>query len=71
MSHEYKEVIAVYALLQPEIWERYKLFEVEGLREQKLLEEASKLLVRKWRTKRPKLFGKKRREQNTNRKSIT
>lgn len=71
MSYEYNEVVKVHNLLPPENWKRYKLFEVKGLREQILLEEASKLLAQKWRVKRPRLFGKKKHDQNTNRKSVT
>jgi hypothetical protein len=66
MSPEYEEVAKIYALCTPEIWERYVLFQIEGLREQELLEEAGKLLTRKWRTNRPRLLGRKRNEQNTN-----
>ncbi len=58
MSDAYHQVKAIYNLLPEEIWRRYDLFEIEGLREQILLEAACKKLFKAWRTKRPQLFNK-------------
>ncbi len=68
MSFEYENVVKAYALVPPETWERYKLLEIEGLREQIILENASKELLKKWRSKRPRLLGKRKKnnEQKTN-----
>lgn len=60
ISSEYKELEYIYSLRTPEIWKRYKILEIEGLREQVLLEKASKKLLKRWRNKRPALFGKNR-----------
>lgn len=64
MSFEYENMVKVYSLVTPEIWERYKLFEIEGLAEQAILEKASKKLLKKWRTKRPRLLGKRKKNDN-------
>ena len=67
MSPIYSNVKDFYALLPEEIWKRYELFEVEGLREQVLLDDASRKLLQVWRSKRPVIFNKdKKREQTTN-----
>ena len=58
MSDAYRQVKAIYALLPEEIWQRYKLFEIEGLREQIMLEIACKKLFKAWRTRRPQLINK-------------
>jgi len=61
MSAEYRAVQDIYKLLPPEVWENYKCFEIEGLREQVLLEAACQKLYKAWRHKRPSLFNKDRR----------
>ena len=60
MSDAYHQVKYVYNLLPEEIWQRYKLFEIEGLCEQIMLEAACKELFKAWRSKRPQLFNKDR-----------
>lgn len=60
MSNDYSGVRAIWKLVDPETWRRYKLFEIEGLKEQELLEHASKKLRKAWKTKRPRLLGKDR-----------
>jgi hypothetical protein len=47
----------VRGLLPEETWRRYKLLEIEGLREQELLAQASKALRARWRKKRPAMFN--------------
>ncbi|KKN17631.1 hypothetical protein LCGC14_0963830 [marine sediment metagenome] len=68
MSPEYENMVKACALVPPETWERYKLLEIEGLAEQIILENASKELLKKWRTKRPRLLGKRKKtnEQKSN-----
>lgn len=60
MSNAYQDVRAIWRLVDPETWRRYKLFEIDGLKEQELLECASKKLRKAWKTKRPRLLGKDR-----------
>jgi len=57
---DYIELIRIYALCKPELWYAYESMGITGLREQVLLEEASKKVLKLWRTKRPQLFGKDR-----------
>ena len=68
LSFEYGNMVKAYALVTPETWLRYNLLEIEGLAEQVILENASKELLKKWRTKRPRLLGKRKKndEQKTN-----
>lgn len=47
-ANEYKAVKEVRELLRDEIWERYKLFNVTGLREQDMLKKAESSLKRIW-----------------------
>ena len=69
MSNVFTTMMEAYALVPPETWKRYKLLGIEGLREQIILEDASKELLKKWRTKRPRLLGKRKKndEQKTDR----
>lgn len=60
MSKEYKEVKRIWDLLPAKIWARYKSFGIEDTREQNLLVAAGKKLNKKWKQKRPRLFGKDR-----------
>lgn len=64
MSPEYEDMVKAYSLRTPELWRRYKLLEIEGLAEQTLLENVSKKLLKKWRTKRPRLLGKRKKKNN-------
>lgn len=54
----------VRAMRPEETWKHYDLIGVEGLREQELLQEASKKLLRRWRLKRPRMFGPDREKKN-------
>lgn len=58
LSLEFTTFQEVYALRPPEVWENYAAIGVEGLREQDMLQEAGRNLVRRWRAKRPRMFGK-------------
>ncbi len=71
MSLEYGNMVKAYALVPPEIWARYKLLEIEGLAEQRILEETSKKLLKKWRNNRPRLLSKRKKnnEQKSNSQS--
>lgn len=47
----------VFALRPLEVWQNYKSIELEGLREQVMLEEAAVELRKRWKVKRPRMFG--------------
>lgn len=64
LSEEYNEVKKIYELLPPEMWRRYELFEIEGLREQELLQAACRKLWSAWRKNRPSLFNKDRKDND-------
>lgn len=51
---------AAYALRPPKVWEMYTAMGTEGLREQDILQEAIDPLRKRWRLKRPRIFGKDR-----------
>lgn len=57
ISAEMAEYKGVRALLPEATWKRYDLFGIEGLREQKLLRQASQKLNARWRKKRPAMFN--------------
>jgi len=57
MSDDYKNVYNIWKLVSAETWERYKIYGIEGLKEQEIIEEYGKALLLAWRNKRPKLFG--------------
>lgn len=57
LGTEYQEYKKVRALLPETTWDRYILFEIEGLREQKLHEQAAQKLRARWRRKRPAMFN--------------
>ena len=63
LSDAYVGVLGIYKLLPPDVWKLYKLHELEGMREQELLDEACKKLLKSWRTKRPTLFGKDKKDE--------
>ncbi len=65
MSFEYENMVKAYALVPLETWKTYKLLEIEGLAEQIILEKASKKLLKKWRTKRPRLLGKRKKNNES------
>lgn len=57
-SVEYGKLAYAWGLVRPEIWKRYKLNGITGLREQLILDEA-KIGVRKlWKRSRPSFFGR-------------
>lgn len=60
MSTAYKDMVYAHGLRPQEIWDRYKLLEIEGLAEQVLLSRASKALLKRWRKQRPTMFAKDR-----------
>ena len=60
MSSEFSELVKVRKLRSEEIWDRYKLYEFEGLREITLLEAASKKVAKLWKSGRPRVFNKNR-----------
>ena len=64
ISLEYREMVAVWALLPEATWGHYVLFQIDGLREQELLKIAQRNLLKKWKTKRPAMFNKDRSAPN-------
>lgn len=46
------------ALLPQEIWDNYKSFDINGLREQGILADAQLLLRKEWKKQRPYFFGR-------------
>ncbi len=60
MSSEFSELVKVRSLLPEATWKRYKLYEIEGLREVYLLEAASKKVAKLWKSGRPRVFNKNR-----------
>lgn len=57
MSHAFSDLVEAWDLLPEETWRRYEVFEIVGLREQSILEDAKSALLAAWRTNRPRLFG--------------
>ncbi len=56
MSAEYINLLKVRALLPEGTWRRYDAFEITDLREQILLSEAKRKLLKRWSHKRPAMF---------------
>ena len=50
MSKEFTELIKVRKLLPEATWRHYTLYEIDGLREQKLLEVVTKKVAKKWKS---------------------
>lgn len=57
LSEEMEAFKKVWALRPAEVWRNYEMLEIEGLQEQVLLQDASKTLIKRWRVKRPRMFG--------------
>lgn len=57
ISEELAAYKRVWALRPPEVWHHYELVGVEGLQEQVLLQDAGKALAKRWKRKRPRIFG--------------
>lgn len=68
MSKEFSELVNVRKLLPEATWKRYTLYEIDGLREQKLLEVAAKKVAKKWKSKRPPVFNPNRKRRNDDKK---
>jgi len=60
LSEEYRQIKYVWSLLPPEVWKRYETVSLEDTREQILLSNAQVALLKLWKNKRPRLFGKNR-----------
>ena len=56
MSSEYVNLLKVRALLPEDTWRRYDTFEITDLREQILLSEAKRGLLKQWSYRRPAMF---------------
>ena len=57
MSPELHEIKKVRALRPESVWEHYTLIGVTELAEQDMLRDAGIALIKRWRVKRPRLFG--------------
>ncbi len=60
MSPTFEDLIKVWKLRPESTWGRYKLYQIDGLKEQELLGVASKKVLKLWKTKRPLIFNKDR-----------
>jgi len=60
LSKEFENFKKAYALRPPEVWVNYDIIGVEGLPEQKVLDDAKIELQKRWRQKRPRMFGANR-----------
>jgi hypothetical protein len=58
LSPQMAELKKAYALRPPEVWQMYIAMGTEGLREQDILQEAAREVQKRWRVKRPRMFGK-------------
>ena len=59
MSEEFVVMTATLDLRPEKTWKNYELFGIDDLPEQILLKNAQKALLKKWRHKRPRIFGAK------------
>lgn len=62
ISPAFEDLIKTWKLLPEATWARYKLYQIEGLKEQELLIIASKKILKLWKTKRPAVFNKDRKK---------
>lgn len=60
MSHEFLDAVKVRALVSEEVWQRYEILEIRDLQEQILWKKAKENLLKRWRNKRPNIFGRLR-----------
>lgn len=58
MSKEYSVLGYIWDLLPEEVWKRYEICGIEGMREQYLLADAKLALLKKWKKGRPRLFNR-------------
>lgn len=66
LSHEMSEWKRIRSMREESSWIIYNLVGIEGLQEQVLLQEASKNLLKRWRQKRPRMFGPDREIKDAN-----
>jgi hypothetical protein len=62
-----EEMRKVYILRTPEQWKMYGYLGLEGTQEQELRDIASKALNKRWRMKRPRMFGRDKNEESSTR----
>lgn len=60
MSHEFAAAVKARALVPEEVWKRYTLLGIKDLQEQQIWAKAKDALIKKWRNKRPNIFGRLR-----------
>ncbi len=68
MSPVWSELVKVRKLLPEATWKKYKLYELEGLREIDLLDDASKKVAKLWKSGRPRVFNKNRKTRSNDKK---
>jgi len=59
LSGEFKQLKYVWGLLPKKTWDQYEKLGIKELTEQKMLEDAKKAVLKKWKSKRPRLIGRK------------
>lgn len=60
-KHEFDSILKIRRMVAPHAWHNYKVFEIQGLREQELLKEAQEKLMDHWKKPyRPKRRVKRR-----------
>lgn len=62
MNADYCHHKFVYNLVEPKIWKNYRDLGITGLREQKMLSLSSKKVRTLWKSKRPQVFGSKKKK---------
>jgi hypothetical protein len=60
MSHEFSDAAKARALVPEVVWQRYKLLGIKDLQEQLIWDKAKDALIKRWRNKRPNIFGRLR-----------
>jgi hypothetical protein len=60
MSYEFATAAKARALVPEAVWTRYKLMGIKDLQEQEIWSVAKDALIKKWRNKRPNIFGRLR-----------
>jgi hypothetical protein len=70
LSSEWSVVLKARKLVHESVWEMYRLHEIQGLREQVILESANIKLRKAWKRKRPFFFGRKRKQETNDEETI-
>jgi hypothetical protein len=60
ISHEFAAAAKARALVPEVVWKRYELMGIKDLQEQQIWGKAKDALIKRWRNKRPNIFGRLR-----------